>query len=178
MAIFSSCLQKEVSQTRKYLRSHCMRNEMLIADLDWKRTFSSYWKDYQAPFEELLKGFKIHAEHLDKFAKHQQTQNVQETSSQLTDHFLRYQEDREAFQRYLSKLEEERTDAQYSKVQQWLSNPGDDEETYQARWRNERDQFPGTASWILEDKQVEQWMDKDEPASSILWIYGKKGAGR
>jgi hypothetical protein len=89
----------------------------------------------------------------------------------------RYEDERTALLNLMVKQEEERKHEQYSKVERWLTNPGDDEQQYQTRWRNRREKFPGTASWILEHPQVEEWMDKEEPTSSILWVYGKKGAG-
>lgn len=164
---------------------------LLAAAKDWKRTFSIYWRDYQDDFLRLLEGFDLHARHLDLLAQHQHKQHVQEYSSQQTDHFLRYEDDREVFRQFLYRYEDDRTKLlsqaamqeeerrqdQYSKVQRWLSNPGDDEQTYQARWRDERDRFPGTSIWILENSQVKDWMDKEEPSNSILWVYGKKGAG-
>ena len=168
-----------------------MAREILTVTTGWKRTFSIYWKDYQELFLKLLEGFDIHARHLDLLAQHEQAQHVQDTSSQLTDHFLQYQGDREEFRRFLcryeddrnrvldeaAKQEEERKHEHYSKVQRWLSHPGEDEQAYQDRWRTEREKFPGTASWILESSQVKDWMDKEEPVS-ILWVYGKKGAGK
>ncbi|KAH8911516.1 hypothetical protein BR93DRAFT_975495 [Coniochaeta sp. PMI_546] len=164
----------------------------LFAEKNWKRTFSIYWRDYQDDFLRLLEGFDLHARHLDLLAQHQHKQHVQEYSSQQTDHFLRYEDDREVFRQFLYRYEDDRTKLlsqaamqeeerrqdQYSKVQRWLSNPGDDEQTYQARWRDERDRFPGTSTWILENSQVKDWMDKEEPSNSILWVYGKKGAGK
>lgn len=159
--------------------------------VDWKRTFTIYWRHYQEPFMKLLQRFDIQARALDKLAQQEHTQHVQDTNSQLTDHFLRYQDDRQELQRFLYsyeddrttllnlalKQEEERKHEQYDKVQSWLSNPGDDEQRYQDRWRAERDKYPGTASWILQEQKLKDWMDKEEPDSSILWIYGKKGAG-
>ena len=135
--------------------------------------------------------FDLHAKYLDKLAKGQEKQLAQDTSSQLSDHFTRYQDDREDFRRFLygyeddraslirlaAQQEEERKHEQYSKVQRWLSNPGEDEQTYHERCRKTREEFPGTGSWILEKPQVVEWMDKEEPTSSILWVYGKKGAG-
>jgi len=164
---------------------------VLTVIADWRRTFPIYWRDYQEPFLKLLEGIDIHAKHLDLLAQHEQVQHAQDTSSQLTNHFLQYQDDREGFRRFLyryederirllaqaAKQEEERKHEQYSKVQRWLSNPGEDQQTYQDRWRTERDKFPGTSSWILESSQVTDWMDKEEP-NSILWVYGNKGAGK
>jgi len=185
-AVFSSCLQKKVSS--------CL-NRTLDYDahipLDWKRTFSVYWRNYQANFVKLLEGFDIHAKALNKLAQQEQTQHAQEISSQLTDHFLRYQDDRVELQRFLysyeddrialrtlaQKQEEERNHEQYSKIQQWLSNPGDDEQEYHRRWRGAREKFPGTAIWLLNEAKVKGWMDQDDPESSILWVYGIKGAG-
>ncbi|KAB5535360.1 hypothetical protein GE09DRAFT_358884 [Coniochaeta sp. 2T2.1] len=164
----------------------------LFAQKNWTRTFSIYWRDYQEPFVKLLEGFDLHAKYLDRLAKDQEKQHAQDTSSQLTDHFMRYQDDREDFRRFLYGYEddratlirlaaqqvEERKEEQYSKVQRWLSNPGEDEQTYHKRCRSTREEFPGTGSWILKDPQVVEWVDKEEPANSILWVYGKKGAGK
>lgn len=153
------------------------------------------WRDYDGPFQTLLRAFETHGTILKEFTDDQQHRilldSLQQTNSQrehllqdsqgrMNDHFLRYEKDRETILMQGEEQEIERKKTQYLDVIKWLHSPGAivSPIKYQERFREIGSEFPDTGKWILDEDKIDYWMNADVPTHSILWINGKKGAGK
>ena len=115
---------------------------------------------------------------------------IDATAERLNDHIQRYEsdqhniqllvrtygEDRQKILESIEKQEEDRKNEARRAVMRWLSDDID-EKKHQKRFDEVRSSFPGTGSWILQDQKVDDWIESETPASSLLWVRGRMGAG-
>jgi hypothetical protein len=64
-----------------------------------------------------------------------------------------------------------------TEVLEWLSPANVDED--QEMKAQVRSEYPGVCSWILEHKNIKNWIDSSQWNDSrfLLWIHGNPGAG-
>ncbi|KAL6401434.1 putative zinc finger protein [Ilyonectria robusta] len=146
----------------------------------WRKTFAASWKDYDGPFQTLLRAFDSHGSFLKRSLDNQQHQSVQGTHQVLNDHILQYQWDRNYARRQAEEAEVARKHKQCLDVIHWLHSPGMEEPEiqYQNEFLKIRSEYPDTGKWILREDKVQDWIEADIPDHSLLWIHGKKGAGK
>ncbi|KAH8663256.1 hypothetical protein BGZ61DRAFT_402202 [Ilyonectria robusta] len=146
----------------------------------WRKTFAASWKDYDGPFQTLLRAFDSHGSFLKRSLDNQQHQSVQGTHQVLNDHILQYQWDRNYARRQAEEAEVARKHKQCLDVIHWLHSPGMEEPEiqYQNEFLKIRSEYPDTGKWILREDKVQDWIEADIPDHSLLWIHGKKGAER
>lgn len=154
----------------------CIINNSILG---WRKTFAASWKDYDGPFQTLLRAFDSHGSFLKRSLDNQQHQSVQDTHQVLNDHILQYQWDRNYARRQAEEAEIARKHKQCLDVIHWLHSPGMDkpEMQYQDEFLNIRSEYPDTGKWILREDKVQDWIEADIPDHSLMWIHGKKGAG-
>ncbi|PHH91755.1 hypothetical protein CDD83_10399 [Cordyceps sp. RAO-2017] len=104
----------------------------------------------------------------------------QEDSESLRRHISDYEESREILLQDARKQEAARKEAQYLQVMQWLASPGvsESEKAYQDQFRAVRSDHPDTGTWILSEDKISGWINAETPTHSMLWLSGKKGAGK
>lgn len=93
-------------------------------------------------------------------------------------HIEQYEQDRLDILRMAREEEEKRREDKRRDVLAWMSTPGVPQSEYHNKFKQARDVFPETGEWILRDEKIFNWMDADTPTKSMLWLHGKKGAGR
>ncbi|KAK7418920.1 hypothetical protein QQX98_003623 [Neonectria punicea] len=166
----------------------------LLETNGWRRTFMANWKDYNGPFQTLLGTFDSHERFLQRTLENQQYQSVRETQRRLNDHVGQYQSDRDDIAIFLDDYRRDRTvllanaetqeikrkHDQYLDIIHWLHSPGvsEPEKQYQNEFFRVKSEYPDTGKWILEEKAVRCWIEDETPEYPILWIHGKKGAGK
>ncbi|KAK7981452.1 hypothetical protein PG988_003690 [Apiospora saccharicola] len=72
----------------------------------------------------------------------------------------------------------ERKDCQKQRVLKWILQHGIYISQAGHHERICREQTPGTGSWIFDNKTICGWMYEDVPASCLIWLNGKMGAGK
>ncbi|KAJ2988608.1 hypothetical protein NUW58_g3882 [Xylaria curta] len=154
----------------------------LFAGHDWKLTFHTSWKYYHGgSFRALLDSFDHHrktledilrAHHYQKTIDHHQIssdmhrqfnnylQGYQDDRQYIETHILRYEEDRKVLLDNAKKQEAERKEKMFE------------------QFSRTRKEYPGTTDWIVKNDNVENWMHEENSTTSILFITGKKGAGK
>ncbi|KAM7199945.1 hypothetical protein V8F33_004119 [Rhypophila sp. PSN 637] len=168
----------------------------------WKKRFQANWKDYEHSFEALLKSFDAHAKVLKNLLDAWQRQASKDTSRRLDDHIMRtqdnhsqnmrandnhhelqhhidqYQRDRVELLNKAKEDERRRKEDKRHEVLTWISTPGVPQSEYHAKFKETRAEFPDTGSWILFEEKMFNWMNEEVPTHSMLWLNGKKGAGK
>ncbi|KAK0707850.1 hypothetical protein B0H67DRAFT_588771 [Lasiosphaeris hirsuta] len=71
-----------------------------------------------------------------------------------------------------------RKEAQRDAVLKWMQTPGVDQDSYHRKQIQVRAKFPDTGKWILGETKVLNWITAEIPTESIMWLNGKKGAGK
>ncbi|CAM1506219.1 Fc.00g058600.m01.CDS01 [Cosmosporella sp. VM-42] len=166
----------------------------LFESHSWRRTFVSNWRDYDGPFQSLLRAFDYHVQFMRRLLEAKRHQRLRDSQKSANDHFIRYQDDREEIQHHISQYERDRNawnanseaqeldrkHRQKLAVISWLRGPGlgEPEKAYQDRFRAIRSEYPKTGGWILREERIRAWVEEGMPQSSILWMTGKKGAGK
>jgi hypothetical protein len=77
----------------------------------------------------------------------------------------------------ISKLVTEEKEKKIRSVKEWLatgSPPKDDHE----KFLKERERYPSTGRWILEQEYILNWMGADVPITPLVWMTGIPGAGK
>ncbi|KAK0644073.1 hypothetical protein B0T16DRAFT_494972 [Cercophora newfieldiana] len=104
--------------------------------------------------------------HADQF-----TRFCQETMRQ-------YEQTRIEMFRLAEREEEKRKEEQKATILTWLKTPGECQSSYHEMFLEVRNKFPETAVWILEENKMFNWMNEEIPTHSVMWLNGKKGAGK
>jgi hypothetical protein len=89
-----------------------------------------------------------------------------------------YEQNRIEMFRLAEKEEERRKEEQKAAILAWLKTPGECQSTYHDMFIEVRKKFPETAVWILNENKVFNWMNEEIPTHSVMWLNGKKGAGK
>jgi hypothetical protein len=89
-----------------------------------------------------------------------------------------YEQNRIEMFRLAEKEEERRKEEQKAAILAWLKTPGECQSTYHLMFCEVRKNFPDTAVWILNENKVFNWMYEEIPTHSVMWLNGKKGAGK
>ncbi|TGJ80954.1 hypothetical protein E0Z10_g7822 [Xylaria hypoxylon] len=172
----------------------------LFSGHDWKQTFHTSWKYYhQDSFPDILKSFDHHHKALEELLRvhdyqtsieHYQIssnmarqinshlQNYQDDQQAVEEHIQRYKEDRKTLLENAKKQEEHRKEQQFEGFSKWVAAPTSTQESSHRNFADTRAKFPGTTDWIVENDNVENWINREPPEISILCLSGKKGAGK
>ena len=124
--------------------------------------FHATWNDFQANFKPILSDLRRHHELLDCSAS-----------------LVQIQESRDARIQSQISFDVLMKDQNFSKTRMvinWLSaaDPQLDQEACVAT----REDFPGTARWILKHPMVRDWLDPTECSVPSFWLSGIPGAGK
>lgn len=92
-------------------------------------------------------------------------------AQRIRDHLQRYDRDQQKF----ADTEKDRQEGQHSQVQAWFGSP--DVETEHLDICVDREKYPKSGDWILEQETVKTWLSPDEAVNSILCINGNPGTG-
>ncbi|KAH7125933.1 hypothetical protein EDB81DRAFT_730245 [Dactylonectria macrodidyma] len=160
----------------------------------WRKTFAANWNDYDGPFRSLAKNFDDHGKFLKRVSERQQNRSIHEMHRRLNDSIIQYQSDRDGIAAFLeeyrsdretwlaeaAKAEQRRKEEQFEGIVNWLDSAGDNkpEKQYHHEFRAVRSDYPETGQWILETDKLRGWIKEKIPDHPILWICGKKGAGK
>ena len=90
----------------------------------------------------------------------------------------RYEQDRIDTIRRAEKEAEQRKTDDTATVLTWLNTVGESQETYHKKFVDVREASPGTAVWIMKEPKLINWMGEEIPKYSVMWLNGKKGAGK
>ncbi|KAK3315983.1 hypothetical protein B0H66DRAFT_274517 [Apodospora peruviana] len=119
-------------------------------------------------------------------------QASQDMHRQLNDHILQSNDNHRELQRHIAQYEEDRLERlrvakveekkrkmdQRADVLQWMSTPGASQREYHETAKNARSEFPDTGMWVLTEDKIFDWMNAETPTKSMVWMNGKKGAGK
>lgn len=89
-----------------------------------------------------------------------------------------YEQNRIEMFRLAEKEEERRKEEQKAAILAWLKTPGECQSGYHDMFVEVRNKFPDTAVWILNENKIFNWMNEEIPTHSVMWLNGKKGAGK
>ncbi|KAK3361668.1 hypothetical protein B0T24DRAFT_585417 [Lasiosphaeria ovina] len=166
----------------------------------WTKTFGANWRDFKDPFGHILESFDNHGKLLehdydrDRTVLLQGAETSQAADRRLKGHVIRsddfyhevqrhinqYEQDRIILLRKSRDQEKTRKEEQLANVKHWMSSPGVPQSEYHNQFRSVRDDFQDTGTWILDEPKLLNWMmARDEPpVYSMLWLNGRKGAGK
>ncbi|KAK0629250.1 hypothetical protein B0T17DRAFT_633809 [Bombardia bombarda] len=122
----------------------------------------------------------------------QNAQASMDTHRLLNDHIIRSEDNRREIQFFIDKYEQDRLEMlrlardqekqhkldQRANIMKWMSTPGGSQSGYHHTFKSVRNDFPETGTWILNEEKMFNWMHGETPTNSILWLNGKKGAGK
>ncbi|KAH6895917.1 hypothetical protein B0T10DRAFT_603504 [Thelonectria olida] len=161
-----------------------------------------------SPFQTLIRSFDVHTNLLKQSTELQHHRATLETHRNLNDHIMRYnrdhgellmnsrsqeeinqklndyimgyRRDRDELLASAREQDQDRKYGQYIDVTKWLKSPGEErsEIQYQNEFSSTRSEHPETGKWFLAEDPIRDWMDSDIPDFPILWVHGKKGAGK
>ncbi|KAI8635201.1 hypothetical protein F5Y19DRAFT_469075 [Xylariaceae sp. FL1651] len=165
----------------------------LLAGHGWDKTFHVNWKDYyDNSFSDMLDSFDHHGKTLEGLLQAHHRQISNDISMRMNNHLQIYQDDREMLEQHIRQYtkdrkkllrnakdsESERKRKQLHDVREWISAPISPQEKFHRGCADKRDEFPETAKWILKNVKVSNWIYEESPTQPILWMNGKKGAGK
>ncbi|KAL2849960.1 hypothetical protein BJX68DRAFT_275805 [Aspergillus pseudodeflectus] len=141
-----------------------------------KTIFKPLWQDFEPMFEGILNRMRAHKRLIEDKTRAMYTHQGQHEldAQEIRDHLRQLEKD--ALE--LKSQEEERKEARYSEVKDWIA--GAETETKHNAICNDRNRYPGSGAWILDNDKVKDWLspDSDQSVSSILWIHGRPGTGK
>lgn len=158
----------------------------------WKVTFHVNWKDSQDEFSTVLRTFELHAQTLEKMLLTYQRQVSNDVLRRLNDHTQTYHDDRLDLEIHIRQYEEDRAqllgnaklqeqarkDQQMTAVTRWFAAPVNIQIQLHRSFEAIRSEFKGTTDWIKDHVEISNWVCTDLPPQAVLWINGKKGAGK
>lgn len=106
-----------------------------------------------------------------------QVMRASERHLELQRHIQQYEQDRVELLSRAKEEERKRKEDQRIGVLKWMSTPGVPQSEYHGKFREAREECPGTGLWILSEDKIFNWMNEETPPHSLLWLNGKKGAG-
>ncbi|KAK4210761.1 hypothetical protein QBC37DRAFT_321557 [Rhypophila decipiens] len=107
-----------------------------------------------------------------------QTIRANDNHQELQHHIDQYQRDRVEMLNKAKEDERRRKEDKRHEVLTWMSTPGVPQSEYHAKFKETRAEFPDTGLWILFEEKIFNWMIEEVPTHSMLWLNGKKGAGK
>ncbi|KAL4786749.1 hypothetical protein BJX76DRAFT_354925 [Aspergillus varians] len=138
--------------------------------------FKPLWEDFSPTFESILHRIRSHS------------RLIEDKGRYLYSHPAQYDMDMQGIREYLLQIEKgvfdlkhrelERRETKFNEVRDWIA--GVDSETEHNDICRDRNRYPGSGSWILDNGKVKEWLspDPDQSSSSILWINGRPGTGK
>lgn len=75
----------------------------------------------------------------------------------------------------LAEAEQERQERQHSQIQTWIASP--DVEYEHLEICQDRQKYPKSGQWILDQEKIQNWLSPDASTNSMLWISGNPGTG-
>lgn len=174
-----SCQKSLDTYAWTYLRSidtscDCSREKVRVAnayvvwqtDFDfpaWRILIRSTWKEFQTRFRGIL-------------ANLEKARWVFEECDNGITYQMYIRKRLESEQTYQNLTMEEH-EMKMKMVQTWLAGNGYLEDDHQ-HYQDTRNNYPGTASWILDHPNLKDWLSFDDKASTpIMWMTGVPGAG-
>ncbi|KAH7136884.1 hypothetical protein B0J13DRAFT_677676 [Dactylonectria estremocensis] len=158
-------------QSRSIHETHRRLNDSIIQDQGHQDDVSSFLELYNKDRETLL---ETHRRLNDSIIQYQGDRD------DLTSFFKEYRNNRETEIAKATKDEISRKETQYIQVVNWLNSPTvkKPETQYHSEFCGVRSSYPETGQWILETNHLRGWIKEKIPDHPILWICGKKGAGK
>jgi len=80
--------------------------------------------------------------------------------------------------RLAERDEERRKEEQKTTILTWLKTPGECQSSYHDMFVEVRNKFPETHNWLQKENKIFNWMNEEIPTHSVMWLNGKKGAGK
>ncbi|KAF2678067.1 hypothetical protein K458DRAFT_377432 [Lentithecium fluviatile CBS 122367] len=127
----------------------------------WAIFFGSMWDGFESRFGDILRNLANHSELVDKEA----------VAVDISDAVARSKEEADRWE----QQEREWQALKVRAVLSWLAT--DDPPPEDALERNTRDCLPGSCDWFIQHHKTQSWL-KDGAEKTILWLYGKPGAGK
>jgi hypothetical protein len=160
----------------RIMDSNQLMNDHVAEFQDFRHEFNCHigqWKKDRVP---LLEGAQLHRQTLALNDHVVQTEDPWEEMSKLI-HELSH--NRERWSHKFDAEELRRRENNELDIRTWLSIPEYlDPETIHADYKEKWAGDKVTGRWILQQKQISEWLNEDLPPSPILWMHGKKGAGK
>ena len=152
---------------------------ILTVVIGFFRIIRPIWKSFKPTFEHILSNLRHHKTLLEEQAtaiigRTQQIHITQYNSDaqQIRDHLKRYERDRQKF----VDTERDRQELQHTTVQAWFASP--DVEREHLDICHDRERYPKSGDWILDQEKVKAWLSPDQPVNSMLCINGNPGTGK
>ncbi|KAF8244003.1 hypothetical protein K440DRAFT_589065 [Wilcoxina mikolae CBS 423.85] len=126
----------------------------------WKIFFSLAWNDFETRFGNILENIQRH-------------QNLIDYEARAED-IIESQKARENAQKLLEKKTRERQTKRKKACADWLS-PADVDTT---KDNASQEKTPGTSEWLLNSREMTEWLDGDPNSNAVIWLHGIPGAGK
>ncbi|KIW70328.1 hypothetical protein, variant [Phialophora macrospora] len=142
----------------------------------WKKSFTSFWKDFGTRFGGILKALDQHRSLIERLAQQYQFNQYQLDRKLLFEVVQSYESLREKLIADIdSRVEKDQTrKLDDARTLLYASDPIVDHE----RACERRAHHEHSGRWLLEKTQIKSWKDDDIPESSMLWLNGIPGAGK
>ncbi|KAF8545104.1 hypothetical protein BDD12DRAFT_977275 [Trichophaea hybrida] len=126
----------------------------------WKIFFSLAWNDFETRFGNILENIQRHQNLIDYEAR---AEDIAES-----------QKARENAQKLLEEKTRERQTKRKKACADWLS-PADVDTT---KDNASQEKTLGTSEWLLNSREMTEWLDGDPNSNAIIWLHGIPGAGK
>ncbi|KAF8459959.1 hypothetical protein BDZ91DRAFT_766642 [Kalaharituber pfeilii] len=120
------------------------------------------WKDLAMPLEQIRA----------KLSRHK---GLVEGQASLIE-FEEAKVARELAKRAFDRAEKEDSRRRKVEITNWLAAA--DSKSDQEHFESLRKEYPGTGSWILNDRHMKCWLDSSNFTNTELWLFGIPGAGK
>ncbi|KAJ9616538.1 hypothetical protein H2200_000257 [Cladophialophora chaetospira] len=142
----------------------------------WRRTFRSFWKDYETKFGGFLKGLGNSRSFINEQEQTQFLQHSRVDRMKVREAVKQFDELRDRLVRDIKDRDLRERRSHFADVLGWIAASSPLHEHAQACYKRKDERESG--EWLLHKRPVEEWKDSDAPDSSILWLHGMPGAGK
>ncbi|KAL4885914.1 hypothetical protein BJY04DRAFT_230145 [Aspergillus karnatakaensis] len=141
-----------------------------------KAVFKSLWKDFYPTFDSIVHRIRSH------------TTLIEDKAQMSYTHAGQYDLDMRGIREHLIQVDkliserkeknEKQREKKLKEVLEWIA--GAESSTEHKNICHDRDRYPGSGAWVLENGKVQDWLspNPDQSYSSILWINGQPGTGK
>ncbi|KAF8459944.1 hypothetical protein BDZ91DRAFT_785581, partial [Kalaharituber pfeilii] len=128
----------------------------------WTLIFRAAWKDLAMPLEQIRA----------KLSRHKGLVEGQASLIEFEEAKLA----RELAKRAFDRAEKEDSRRHKVEITNWLAAA--DSKSDQEHFESLRKEYPGTGSWILNDRHMKCWLNCSNFTNTELWLFGIPGAGK
>ena len=152
----------------------------------WSKVSKPFWKDFAYTMSNILENLGQHKSLIQSERYSVQNFGPRPDGSHGTinlqgvaDKVWKYESDRASIRRRFQESETERKEKQRDEVFKWIS-ASEMTDIEHDRFKKRREGRASSGRWLLSQDKVENWLYADDtpPSHSLLWIHGKKGAGK